>query len=109
MIVFYVVGFPAIAFLILYTNRQRLDKPEVIKYILLLYQGLNHDKYYWELINTIRKVLLLSYQVFIPDDYRLMKALFGVLTMFLISLLQERLKPFKIGIVSKLGKIACHN
>jgi hypothetical protein len=99
-----VIGSPVVAFIILYTNRNRLDKPEVLKYIILLYQGLKHDKYYWELVNTLRKVLLLSYHVFIPDDLKIMKALFGVLTMFLISLIQARLRPFKINVISKLGK-----
>lgn len=104
MLVFYVIGCPVAAFIILYNNRNRLDKPEVLKYIILLYQGLKHEKYYWELVNTSRKVLLLSFHVFVPDDLKIMKALFGVLTMFVISLIQARLQPFKIGVISKLGK-----
>jgi hypothetical protein len=94
-----VIGSPVAAFLILYINRNRLDKPEVLKYIILFYQGLKHDNYYWELVNTLRKVLLLSYHVFVPDDLKIMKALFGVLTMFLIYLVQARLQPFKINVI----------
>jgi hypothetical protein len=94
-----VIGSPVATFLILYININRLDKPEVLKYIILLYQGLKHDNYYWKLVNTLRKVLLLSYHVFVPDDLKIMKALFGVLTMFLISLVQARLQPFKINVI----------
>lgn len=104
MLIFYVVGCPVAAFIILYTNRNQLDKPEVLKYIILLYQGLKHEMFYWELVNTLRKCLLLSFHVFIPDTLKTMKALFGVLTMFVISLAQSRLKPFKIEVISTLGK-----
>ena len=34
-----------------------------------------------------------------------MKALFGVFVLFMVSLLQARLKPFKINIISTLGKL----
>jgi hypothetical protein len=36
-----------------------------------------------------------------------MKALFGVLTLFVISLVQARLKPFKISIITSLGEYCC--
>lgn len=104
MLLFYVVGWPLGAFIILFKNRHKLDKPEVLKYIILLYQGLRHDKYYWELVNTFRKWALLAFQVFIPDKLRIMKALFGVFILGSISLTQARLKPFKISIISTLGK-----
>ena len=42
--------------------------------------------------------------MFIPDKLRIMKALFGVFLLFMVSLLQARLKPFKINIVSTLGE-----
>jgi hypothetical protein len=104
MIIIYVVGCPAVAFIILYKSRNHLKDPVIIRYIILLYQGLKHEVYYWELVNTFRKVLLLSFHVFIPDTLRVMKALFGVLIMFVISLIQARIKPFKIDIITTLGK-----
>ena len=107
MIILYVIGCPALAFTILYKKKDELDNPEVLKYLLLLYQGLKHDKYYWELVNTFRKWLLLSFHAFIPDEFRIMKALFGVLTMGVISIVQARLSPFKIEAISKLGELAC--
>ena len=55
MLIFYVFGCPMIALAILFKNRNRLDQPEVLKYIILLYQGLKHERYYWELVNTLRK------------------------------------------------------
>jgi hypothetical protein len=104
MIIIYVVGFPAVAFIILYKSRNHLTNASVVRYIILLYQGLKQEVYYWELVNTFRKVLLLSFHVFIPDTLRIMKALFGVLAMFIIFLIQARIKPFKIDIITTLGK-----
>ena len=105
MIIFYVIGCPTVAFIILYKNRSRLDDPKVLRYIILLYQGLRHEVYYWELVNTLRKCFLLSLHVFIPDEFKIMKALVGVFIMFMIALLQARIRPFKISVVSRLGKI----
>ena len=109
MLIVYVIGAPLLAFIILFKNRKRLDKPEVIRYILLLYQGLRHEWYYWELVNTTRKVTLLSLEVFVSDQYEIMKALIGVLVLFICALLQARLNPFKIKLISRLGKIIPDN
>ena len=104
MLIVYVIGAPLLAFFVLFKNRKNLDKPEIIKYILLLYQGLRHERYYWELVNTLRKCTLLGLQVFIPDSYTTVKALVGVLVLFICALMQARLNPFKINVISRLGK-----
>ena len=82
MLLVYVIGAPLAAFLILFKKRKNLDHPDVVKYILLLYQGLRHEVYYWEIINTIRKLILLGLYVFIPDSYNIVKALMGVFILF---------------------------
>ena len=105
MLVVYVIGAPLFAFVVLFKNRHNLNHPNIIKYILLLYQGLRHERFYWEFINTFRKITLLSLEVFIPDKYEIVKALVGVLILFLCALLQARLSPFKVKLISRLGKI----
>lgn len=102
ILVIYVIGLPILAFFALYMNRMKLNKPEVIHYILLLYQGLKHERYYWELVNTFRKFILIALQVFITNDFKIMKALLGACIMFILSVLQSRLRPFKIGVISDL-------
>ena len=105
MLIFYVIGSPLVMISILYKNRMKLGNPEVIQYILLLYQGLNHSRYYWEFINTLRKFILLSIHVFITDRFKIVKALLGAVTMFVCSIMQARLKPYKIKVVSDLGRL----
>ena len=102
MIVIYVIGFPVFAFTILFLNRNKLNKPEVLRYILLLYQGLKHETYYWEIVNTIRKSTLILLHVFITNDHKVMKALLGSFIMFTCSILQGRLRPYKIEVISDL-------
>ena len=69
-----------------------------------MYQGLKHENYYWELINTTRKLILLALNVFVPDSLNIVKALVGVFTLFIISLIQGRIRPFKIDVITNLGK-----
>ena len=104
MLVIYVIGAPLLAFGILFRKRNKLSDPQVLMYILLLYQGVKHHRYYWELINTVRKTILLTLHVFITDQLKILKALFGSFVLFLCSILQGRLRPFKIGVVTNLGK-----
>ena len=53
------IGIPVTALMIMLKYRNKLDTWDVKKYLVMLYQGLRLERYYWELINTIRKVLLL--------------------------------------------------
>jgi hypothetical protein len=102
MIILYVAGFPVICFVILFRNRKKLAEPQVVKYFLLLYQGVKHEHYYWELVNTFRKTALLTLHVFITDDLRIMKALLGSFILFTCIIIQIRLKPYKIGVITDL-------
>jgi len=102
MLVIYAIGYPVTVFIILFIIRNKLNQPKVLSYFILLYQGLRQERYYWELVNTFRKFLLLSLHVFIPDTDKVLKSMFGSFILFSTSLLQGRLKPFKIEAVSDL-------
>ena len=106
MAIIYSISLPIWALTILVKNRDRLSDPNVLQYYILLYQGLNHNIYYWELINTCRKSSLLLLQAFIPRTYTATKILIGSSLIFWLSVIQARQKPFKIGIISSLGKQA---
>ena len=59
MILIWGIGIPVSALIIMVKLRKKLDSWDVQKYLLMLYQGLKLDRFYWELINTVRKCLLL--------------------------------------------------
>ena len=53
------IGAPVLALVILFKYKNSLNTWNVQKYLLVLYQGLKSERFYWELINTTRKTLLL--------------------------------------------------
>ena len=59
MLLIWGIGIPVSALITMIKLRKTLDTWDVQKYLLMLYQGLKLDRYYWELINTVRKCLLL--------------------------------------------------
>ena len=63
--------------------------------MLILYQGLKPDRYYWEFVNTLRKVLLLmSFSLLITykPSYRIM---IGVIILLITFRIQVYLNPYK--------------
>ena len=59
MILIWGLGIPITALIIMIRLRKILDTWNVQQYLLMLYQGLKLECYYWELINSARKILLL--------------------------------------------------
>lgn len=64
----WVCGIPALGFVLLTRNRRRLDDTAVLGRYRMLYQGLKKEFYFWEFCNTIRKVVLVSINVFVDDQ-----------------------------------------
>ena len=63
--------------------------------MLILYQGLKQNRYYWEFVNSLRKVLILmSFSLFIAfaPFYRLMSA---IIVLWITLRIQIYLNPYK--------------
>ena len=95
MIIVWVIGAPVLAFYILFKNRNRLDDPQLKRYMIVLYQGFNEDKYYWELLNVVRKVMIVSINVFLSRLGSFYKGMSGVITLIVFTRVQLYLRPFK--------------
>ena len=66
---------PIFALILLARNIKKGEHNKVKQYMLILYQGLKHEKYYWEFVNSLRKVLILmSFSLLITyrPSYRIM-------------------------------------
>ena len=61
----------------------------------MLYQGLKLDRFYWELINTTRKSILLSLPVFLSTESLNYKVLSATLVMIINLRIQQKLEPYK--------------
>jgi len=68
---------PIVALIILIKYRNNLEDSRVKNYLLILYQGLKPKTFYWELVNTLRKFLVLSFNAFLSTyspNYRILAA-----------------------------------
>jgi hypothetical protein len=75
MILIWVVGIPVLAFVILFKNRGNLEKWAIQRYMLVIYQGLKPEVFYWEFLNTTRKIILLGTNVMLASftpNYRIL-------------------------------------
>ena len=65
ILVLWVIGMPIIALITLIAYRKKLETVFIKKYLLLLYQGLRPNAFYWEFVNTFRKFIVLWCIVFL--------------------------------------------
>jgi len=95
MILLWSVGIPLAAFLILYKNRHNLDSPKVKRYYLMVYQGLKNDRFFWEFVNTIRKVSIMGVNVFLSRESLVYRIITLTIVLILFYRLQVKLEPYK--------------
>ena len=95
IIIFYTVGCPLVMLIILYKNSHKLNHLKIRKYYLLMYQGFRNEVFYWEFVNTLRKIFMVLLKVMmtsIPPAY----AALGLVIIFVIMIrTQIRLSPYK--------------
>jgi hypothetical protein len=67
IMIVWVIGMPLFALWVLIKNRNVLEDMKIKQYMLLLYQGLKPKVFYWEFINSFRKLLILWVVVFMSS------------------------------------------
>ena len=90
ILVIWVIFAPVFALVILAKNIKKDDDNKIKQYMMILYQGLKPDRYYWEFVNT----LLTSFSLLITyrSVYRIMIAVIILITTFRV---QTYLNPYK--------------
>jgi hypothetical protein len=96
MLVVWVFGCPLLALLALYKHRNRLNDAAFQRYFIVLYQGLKDDKFYWEIVNTVRKVFIVSINVFFSSYPLFYKGAIAIILLIAFIRIQIKLKPFKM-------------
>jgi hypothetical protein len=91
MLIMWVFGTPLVSFFILFKNRKNLNDEKFFARYRMMYQGLKRKHFYWENINTFRKISIVSINVFLGlyPDY--IKAIYAMLILSIIFKLQETL------------------
>ena len=63
-VIAYVLGIPLLALHFLHRNREHLDSKKTRFRYGILYAGLRKERYYWEIVITIRKVSVIALKIF---------------------------------------------
>ncbi|CAI2368858.1 unnamed protein product [Moneuplotes crassus] len=90
ILIVWVVSLPLMALFLLYKNIKKETESKINQYFLILYQGLKKDKFYWEFINTTRKILILALFV-LPTT---MKMLVSISILIFFARIQIFLQPY---------------
>ena len=95
MIVVWVFGTIIFAFWFLLKYRKHLEEIYVKRYFLILYQGLRPETFYWEFVNTGRKVFIIICNVILANYNPMYRVLISVLIILIVFRVQIYLKPYK--------------
>jgi hypothetical protein len=95
ILIIWTFGCPIAVLIVLYRNRQHLDSPSIQKYFLFLFQGLTNKWFYWEQVNTARKILMAAINVFMSKVPIIYSACTAVLVLVFLLRLQIGLQPYK--------------
>ena len=101
-IIIWVTCCPVLAFIILFKNRSNLNDKYIKQYYLMLYQGLERSKFYWEFVNTLRKTIVLTVNTVLSLISTTYRVIFSVTLLIILIRIQERLKPFKSDTNNKI-------
>ena len=102
VILLWSIGLPLFGIFFIVKNKKHLHVETFRTKYLILYQGLKPNRSFWEMVNIIRKVILLMINVFIPDDQYFYKVMVGFLFLFTYMRVQQKLQPFKSKMLNTL-------
>ena len=100
--IIWVIAPPLFAFFILLKNRNQLEEDHMKNYYLILYQGLRREVFYWEFINTIRKILIISLSTVFSILSLEYKILLGIILLIIIVRIQIRKDPYKFKVNNQI-------
>jgi len=102
MIIVWVAGLPLLGFTLLCCNRKKLNDPKFMQKYVILYIGLREKRFFWEFVNTFRKITILCFSLAIPLDKGVLKSLVCVIFLYIIMRLQLKLKPYRMHMLNTL-------
>ena len=80
--------------LYLIKHRKRLNSVSVKKYFHIIYIGYREERFYWEFVNTFKKFLIISLNVFLSQVSKSYKGMIAVITIIILIRIQRILKPY---------------
>ncbi len=65
LLIFWVIGLPTLGFMYFFKHREKLDRREMQEKYRIVYNGLKKKYFFWEFVNILRKIFLVSVNVFL--------------------------------------------
>jgi len=88
----WVIALPIICLVFLTKNIKDSQENKVKEYLLILYQGLKPEVFYWEFVNILRKLIILFSTLF---DINTSFIFISAAALLSSGILQAMLKPYK--------------
>eukprot|EP00347_Sterkiella_histriomuscorum_P014612 403360218 len=98
----WVIGLPTFAFFYFYKKQYKLREPVFFSRYRAVYQGLKQQYFYWEFVNILRKVFLVSVNVFLNLYSGIFKALLSLAVLICFQRVQQRLQPYNNPVINIL-------
>lgn len=93
-IILWCISVPAILVLFLWRNRMKLSEiTEKLKYGFL-YKGFKQERFYWEFITMMRKMLIISCSVFLSNVSVPVQALATFVVILISYIIHQKFKPY---------------
>lgn len=100
------VGMPWALYRAIKRNERNLDDLIVYAKYAFVYEGLKLEKFYWEFITMIRKILVIFVSVFVNNISYQAQAFVTFLILIGFSLIHQRSKPYEVSSLNKLEMTA---
>ena len=94
-LVVWVLGMPITALILLFKNFKKEESNKVKQYLLILYQGLRTEVFYWEFINTFIKAFILLIFIALSFLNQTVKIFLTSIFIFGIIRIQMKVSPYK--------------
>ena len=106
ILTFWVISLPLFALILLFKNIHRGENSKINMHFLILYQGLKKNCFYWEFVNSLRKVLILIIFAALTTFSSLYRIVLSVIVLTISARVQIYLDPYKNSKHSEIELLA---
>ena len=106
ILTFWVISLPLFALILLFKNIHRGENSKINMHFLILYQGLKKNWFYWEFVNSLRKVLILIIFAALTTFSPLYRIVLSVIVLTISARVQIYLDPYKNSKHSEIELLA---
>ena len=104
--IFYGIGIPALAFVVLFRRRHLLTKPRNMRVYGFIYSGFKTKWYYWESLVSLRKVGISFAAIFLGQVGPFTQALAAQLILVIAAVIHARARPYTRVLLNNMESLS---